>query len=98
LWYRALRGDSAGIGSAEKLEVNMAVKTKTAKSTKIDALIRLLSRSQGATVAQMQLATGWQPHSMRAALTGFSKKGYSIDRGKNVKGVTVYRVGKDASA
>ena len=66
-----------------------------AKSTKTDAVIRLLRRSNGATIAQIQKVTGWKPHSVRAALTGLRKKGHDIQRDKNVKGVTVYRIAKD---
>ncbi len=64
------------------------------KTTKTDAVIRLLRRSSGATIAQIQKATGWQPHSVRAALTGLRKKGHDVQRDKNAKGVTVYRITK----
>ncbi len=67
-----------------------------AKPTKIDAVIRLLRRSSGATIAQLQMTTGWQPHSVRAALTGLRKKGHDVQRGKDAKGVTVYRIPKEA--
>lgn len=66
------------------------------KSTKTDAVIRLLRRSNGATIAQLQKITGWKPHSVRAALTGLRKKGHDIERGKNDKGVTVYSIAKGA--
>ncbi len=65
-----------------------------AKITKIDAVIRLLSRASGATIAQIQKTTDWQPHSVRAALTGLRKKGHDVQRDKNAKGVTVYRITK----
>ncbi len=67
-----------------------------AKTTKTDAVIRLLRRSSGATIAQLQKNTGWQPHSVRAALTGLRKKGHDIQRDKNAKDVTVYRIAKEA--
>ncbi|MBT4040233.1 MAG: DUF3489 domain-containing protein [Rhodospirillales bacterium] len=62
------------------------------KPTKTDAVIRLLKRPQGASIAQLQKPTGWQPHSVRAALTGLRKKGHEITRDKNDAGVTVYRI------
>ena len=65
-----------------------------AKITKTDAVIRLLRRASGATIAQLQKATGWQPHSTRAALTGLRKKGHDVKRDKNAKGVSVYRITK----
>ncbi len=61
------------------------------KTTKTDAVLKLLERKRGATVAQLQKATGWQPHSVRAALTGLRKKDHNIRREKNEKGVTVYK-------
>jgi len=66
------------------------------KSTKIAAVIRLLRRSSGATIAQLQKTTGWQPHSVRAALTGLRKKGHDVQRDKDARGVTVYRIAKEA--
>ena len=61
------------------------------KTTKTDAVLKLLGRQQGATVAQLQKATGWQPHSVRAALSGLRKKDHDIRREQSEKGVTVYR-------
>jgi hypothetical protein len=49
---------------------------------KIDQVIALLKRSEGATLAEITAITGWQPHSARAALTGLRKKGHSIERSK----------------
>ena len=69
----------------------------TTKPNKTDAVLKLLKRSQGATMAQLQKLTGWLPHSARAALTGLRKKGHVITRGKNAKGVTVYKIEKGAS-
>ena len=65
-----------------------------AKITKTDSVIRLLRRASGATIAQLQKATGWQPHSVRAALTGLRKKGNDVLRDKNAKGVSFYRITK----
>ena len=64
------------------------------KTTKTDAVIRLLRRPSGATIAQIQKTTGWQPHSVRAALTGLRKKGHDVQRDKNARGVSVYRITK----
>jgi hypothetical protein len=53
-------------------------------------LAALLLRDEGATLDQMIAATGWLPHTTRAALTGLRKKGYAIDSDK-VDGVRTYR-------
>ncbi len=70
----------------------MATKTTKQKPTKNQTILKLIGRSKGTSVAQLQKATGWQPHSVRAALTGLRKDGHRIDRAKDAKGVTVYRV------
>ena len=64
------------------------------KTTTTDVVIRLLCRPSGATIAQIQKTTGWQPHSVRAALTGLRKKGHDVQRDKNARGVSVYRITK----
>ena len=73
-----------------------ATETKTAKPTKIDKVFSMLMRANGASVAQLEKATGWQPHTIRAALTGLRKKGYAIERTKSEKGMSTYRITKVA--
>ncbi|SEK54817.1 Protein of unknown function [Roseovarius azorensis] len=51
-----------------------------ARETKAEAVRRLLSRKAGADLAALQAATGWQSHSVRAALSTLRKAGYTIDR------------------
>lgn len=59
--------------------------------TKIDTVIALLRRDEGTTLAEMMDATGWQPHSTRAALTGLRKKGHIVEKSKRDE-VTCYRI------
>lgn len=54
-------------------------------------LVKELSRSAGATVAHLVGILGWQPHTVRAALTGLRRRGYRVAREGNRKGETVYR-------
>lgn len=61
-----------------------------AKVTKRDQLAALLVRYEGATLDQMIAATGWLPHTTRAALTGLKKHGYAIVSDK-IDGVRTYR-------
>ena len=56
-------------------------KTPTKPVSKISAVADLLRREGGATLAELGAATGWQPHTTRAALTGLRKKGHKIERG-----------------
>ncbi len=63
-----------------------------AKPTKTATIVKLLRRPKGGSIAEPQKATGWKPHSVRAALTGLRKKGHKIERTKNAKDTTVYRI------
>lgn len=65
-----------------------------ARSTKSELVTRLLSRKAGANLATLRDATGWQPHSVRAALSGLRRAGYAIDRqdAKSAEGGPVYRI------
>ena len=45
--------------------------------TKVAEVIALLQRGDGATLAELVAATGWLPHTTRAALTGLRKRGYT---------------------
>ena len=47
---------------------------KTREGTKQEQLIAMLRRKQGATIAQIVEATGWQPHTVRGAFAGALKK------------------------
>jgi hypothetical protein len=58
--------------------------------SKQECLAALLLRDEGATLDQMIAATGWLPHTTRAAMTGLRKKGYVIDSDK-MDGVRTYR-------
>lgn len=61
------------------------------RQTKQAQVVDLLGRSEGASIADIVAATGWQPHTSRAALTGLRKKGHSIAAEK-ADGVTRYRI------
>jgi hypothetical protein len=55
-------------------------------------IIGLMKRKSGATLDEMVKATGWLPHTTRAALIGLRKKGYGLVKDQNAKGKTVYRI------
>jgi hypothetical protein len=46
----------------------------TAAKTKRQACLDLLNRPEGATVEELQAATGWQQHSVRGFMAGAVKK------------------------
>jgi len=62
--------------------------------TKLAALVMALRRSQGATSLQLMLATGWQPHTVRGAISGMLRKklGLNVVLAQNESGERVYRV------
>ena len=53
-------------------------------------IIGLLSREEGATLADITAATGWLPHTARAALTGLRHKGYALTSSKEIGGARTY--------
>lgn len=54
--------------------------------TKRALIIDLLQRPEGATLANLAHATGWLPHTTRAALTGLRKAGYAVNRVRDDEG------------
>jgi hypothetical protein len=62
------------------------------RPSKIGTVLNLLRRDEGATLSELVDATGWLPHTMRAALTGLRKKGHALDRRKRGD-VTCYHAG-----
>lgn len=48
--------------------------------TKLEAVLTLLGREQGATVLELAAATGWQPHTTRAAISGLKRKGHRLEK------------------
>jgi len=55
------------------------------EGTKIARVVELLQRAQGANLGELTSATGWLPHTTRAALTGLRHRGYEVrlERGEN---------------
>jgi Protein of unknown function (DUF3489) len=62
------------------------------QGTKIARVVELLQRDKGARLDELIAATGWLPHTARAALTGLRHRGYEVrlERGENGR-ASVYR-------
>lgn len=60
--------------------------------TKRALIIGLLQRSGGASLDELIAATGWLPHTTRAALTGLRQKGFVLDKSQGVDGKPTYRI------
>lgn len=65
--------------------------------SKQSIVLNLLRQKQGVTITDLVDATGWLPHTTRAALTGFRKRGLLITKEK-VDGVTRYSAIAEAQA
>ena len=85
--------------SKAKTAANMAAAATAAptataprQGTKIARVIELLQRDQGARLEELIAATGWLPHTARAALTGLRHRGYDVrlERGETGR-ASVYR-------
>ena len=57
--------------------------------TKQSQVLDLLRRTKGAPLSDIVDATGWLPHTARAALTGLKKKGHAIES-RRVDKLTTY--------
>lgn len=90
-----------GMARAGRVERNMPNETRTkpkteaaravrTKPTRQKQLTKLLTRKSGASIAQIQKAFGWQPHTARAAISTLRKGGTLIERTDTDKGA-VYR-------
>jgi hypothetical protein len=66
---------------------------------KIALLVGLLRQPDGATIAAMTAATGWQAHSVRGALSGAIKKGLGLAVvSEKTEAGRVYRIAPEAKA
>lgn len=60
---------------------------------KLATLTNLHRREQGATLAELTAATGWQAHSMRGAMSGALKKKQGLEIASvKADGVRTYRI------
>ena len=55
-------------------------------------IVAMLSQDKGATLDALIAATGWLPHTTRAALTGLRKRGFSIERIRDETNGSLYRI------
>jgi hypothetical protein len=55
-------------------------------------ILSMLQRKTGANLADLVSATGWLPHTTRAALTGLRKRGHVLERSRPEGKLSVYRV------
>jgi Protein of unknown function (DUF3489) len=87
---------AASVASSSKQAASAASVSKPGvphRGSKLGEVIALLSRNKGASIEELISATGWLPHTTRAALTGLRKRGYGVKRHKPGKSeVSTYRI------
>ena len=99
-----MKTDASTMATAEPTRARRATATTAAAptasatppapkpTTKSDTVIKLLLRGKGATPTELIAATDWQPHSLRAFLSGLRKKGRNIVREERKGGGFAYRI------
>lgn len=60
--------------------------------SKLDQLVAQLSDPQGATLAEMVAATGWQAHSVRGAMAGALRKRGHVIASEKTDSIRRYRI------
>lgn len=77
--------------------VSHVTATTAPPRTKTAAVLELMRRDTGATLNELTAATGWLPHTTRAALTGLRKKGHAIVRSER-DDISCYTLAAGAAA
>jgi hypothetical protein len=89
---------SGRTGNTQRQDVDRPLKNAPTEAnaprpgSKLAGVIVLLSREQGAGIEDLTAATGWLPHTTRAALTGLRKRGYVLARDRREGADKVYRI------
>jgi Protein of unknown function (DUF3489) len=84
------KGDGSKSSGSTPPPLNVTSPRSGSKQARV---IEMLSASRGATLDALVEATGWLPHTTRAALTGLRKRGFSIERSRGAGEASLYRIG-----
>jgi hypothetical protein len=84
----------AAVAAVEAKAATEAKARRTRDNTKQAAVIAMLKRPEGATIAQVCEITGWQQHTVRGTFAGAFKKklGLMLTSAKTEGGERVYRI------
>ena len=77
--------------TAESPQIHTAEASPAPRPTKQALILGLLQRPEGASLADLVAATGWLPHTTRAALTRLRQAGHVLDKTTSEAGA-VYRI------
>lgn len=81
---------------AREPKASLTAEPSPKRPSKSAAVLAMLQRPEGVTLDQLVIATGWLPHTARAALTGLKKKGHEVTSDKPAGGARTYRVSSGA--
>jgi hypothetical protein len=85
-------GEAAGKSEVRRERHARGQHRKPAIPTKSAQMSKLLRRPRGATITELCAATEWQPHSVRALLSGLRKNGARLVREIRKSGEGSYRI------
>jgi Protein of unknown function (DUF3489) len=83
------KGDRSESSASTRQSLNVTLPRAGSKQALVTAM---LSSNGGATLDALVGATGWLPHTTRAALTGLRKRGFSIERSRETGEPSLYRI------
>jgi len=86
---KAARNKTAG---AARKQPPSGARKDTPRKTRAALVRQLLARPGGASLDDLCTATGWQAHTVRAALSRLRKAGHEVSRHKDGAGLSVYRI------
>ncbi len=89
--------NAAAASGQERGEVSaLADRSEPRANSKLAVLVDLLSRDRGATLSELTSATGWLPHTTRAAMTRLRQRGFGLERFRNeAGGASIFRIRSD---
>lgn len=92
---------AAGLTRIETPKTTAPTRIKTAKPkriTKQSILIDMLQTGSGASIEELTKATGWQPHTVRGAISNVLRKklGLNVVNEQSFSGKQVYRIYDEA--
>jgi hypothetical protein len=70
---------------------------KLRQGTKQETVLAMLRREEGATIAQICEATGWQQHTVRGFFAGLKKKGHTVEVRDRIRQVGPNKTGAKGS-
>jgi hypothetical protein len=93
----AIDGLRAALASPTRADREPGAPRKPRAGTKQEAVLALLRRPEGATIAQIVEATQWQSHTVRGFLAGLKRKGITVEVLERVRQVGPNKEGAKGS-